>query len=69
MTRPEDQILKLEEEIAHLTLANEELSTELLQQWKRVEEIERKFAKLENRFHSLEEAMHNPSENTKPPHY
>ena len=69
MTRPEDQILKLEEEIAHLTLANEELSTELLQQWKRVEEIERKFAKLENRFHSMEEAMHNPIENTKPPHY
>ena len=36
----EKQIIALEEEIAHLRLANDELSDELLAQSKRIEELE-----------------------------
>jgi SlyX protein len=69
MTTPNERIMKLEETIAHLGMANDELSAEVLAQWKHIEALERKLAQFENRFLALEEASENPVENTKPPHY
>lgn len=61
--------MALEEEAAHLRLANEELSAEVLQQWKRIEQLEKKLAHLENRLISFEDHVDAPPENTKPPHW
>ena len=40
--KSDEDLTRLEESIAHLTLANEELSGELEKQWKRIEALERK---------------------------
>ena len=69
MTSEADRTIKLEEEIAHLTITNEELSSEIALQWKRIEELEKKLFKFENRFMALEESVDNPIEVTKPPHW
>ena len=65
----EEHLTKLEESVAHLTLANEELSGELEKQWKRIEMLERKLAHFQARYQELEELVGTPVENTKPPHY
>jgi len=63
------QITQLEEEVAHLSKANEELSGELLAQWKRVEMLERKFSLLEQRFVTFEDNQGGEPEDTRPPHW
>ncbi len=63
------QITQLEEEVAHLSKANEELSGELLAQWKRVEMLERKFSLLEQRFATFEDNQGGEPEDTRPPHW
>jgi len=69
MTDNDDRTTKLEEELAHLSMANEELSSELVLQWKRIEELEKKLFRIESKFSQIEEALDNPIENTKPPHW
>lgn len=69
MTSDQDRITKLEEEVTHLARTNEELSSELAGQWKRMEVIEKKFLHLETRFASVEDSLEQPAENTKPPHW
>lgn len=64
-----DRITKLEEELAHAVMGNEELSSELIHSTKRIEQLERKIAMLESRFTSIEENRDPPPENTKPPHW
>ena len=64
-----DRITKLEEELAHAVMSNEELSSELIHSNKRIELLERKFAMLENRFTAMEENMDAPPEDTRPPHW
>lgn len=69
MNPQDDRTTKLEEELAHMSLANEELSSEIAIQWKRIEELEKKLFKLENRLQAIEESSDNPIENTRPPHW
>lgn len=69
MTSQNDRTTRLEEEIAHLTITNEELNSEMIVQWKRIEALEKKLFKIESRFVAMEEAMDSPIENTKPPHW
>ncbi len=69
MTIKEQRLIALEEEVSHLRMANEELSSEVLAQWKRIESLERQLANLENRLTSFEDHLDSPPENTKPPHW
>jgi len=69
VTDQNNRIMQLEEEVAHLTKTNEELSSELLAQWKRVELLERKFAMMEQRFATLEDNMPAEVDDTRPPHW
>lgn len=64
-----ERITQLEEEVAHLTKTNEELSGELLAQWKRVEALERKFSLLEQRLATFEDSQTAEPEDTRPPHW
>jgi SlyX protein len=69
MDTTEDRITKLEEELAHVSMNNEELSSELIHSAKRIEQLERKIATLESRFSSLEDNIDAPIPNEKPPHW
>ncbi len=69
MSDQESNITKLEEELAHVILANEELSNELIHCFNRIEQLERRVAMLESRFSSLEDNIDAPLPNEKPPHW
>lgn len=64
-----DRILALEETIAHQARMLEELSNELAEQWKVVEQVRAKLDRLTERFLSLEEQALEAPANTRPPHY
>ena len=64
-----ETITRLEEQIAHLTLANEELSGEVLAQWKRIEALEKHLVQLENKLIAYQDAQEEVPANTKPPHW
>lgn len=65
----EQRILGLEETIAHQARMLEDLSSELADQWKIVEQVRAKLDRLTERFLSLEEQALEAPANTKPPHY
>ena len=69
METNDNRIMKLEEELAHVSMSNEELSSELIHSTKRIEQLERKIAMLESRFSSLEDNIDAPIPNEKPPHW
>ena len=69
MTKKSERMVSLEEKVAHLTLANEELSAEVLGQWKRIEQLEKKLVHLEIRLNSFEDHQDVAPEDTKPPHW
>lgn len=69
MTSNIDRITALEEEVAHLRLTNEELSAEVLAQWKRIERLERQLSHMENRLTTFEDHQDAPPADTKPPHW
>ncbi len=69
MTSSENRIIALEEEVAHLRLQNEELSAEILSQWKQVDLLQKKLAQLEERFAGLEDGPEIGEANVKPPHW
>ncbi len=69
MNEINSRITKLEEELAHSVIANEELSSELIHNSKRIEQLERRIAMLESRFSSIEDNIDNPVPNEKPPHW
>jgi len=64
-----NRLTNLEEEIAHLSKVNEELSGEILAQWKRIEGLEKALRLLETRLSGLEEGLENPVANERPPHW
>lgn len=72
-TSDEKRIEELEEQVAHLSRANDELSTELVTQWKRIELLEARFERMQSRFSDLEEALDGGQEfdpaAEKPPHW
>ena len=65
----EKRIISLEETIAHQAKTIEELSDQLTEQWKVVEQTRAKLDRLTERFLSLEEQSLDAPANTRPPHY
>ncbi|NTJ41028.1 hypothetical protein G6L28_00250 [Agrobacterium larrymoorei] len=65
----EARIVALEETIAHQTKTIEELSDQLTEQWKVVEQTRAKLDRLTERFLSLEEQSLEAPAITRPPHY
>lgn len=65
----ENRIITLEETIAHQAKVIEELSDEIAEQWKVVEQVRAKLDRLTERFLSLEEQSLDAPPITKPPHY
>lgn len=64
-----DRIAALEEHVAHQDRAIEELSDQLAEQWKVVEQLRAKLDQLTERFLVLEEGSLEAPPNTRPPHY
>ncbi|MCZ7446581.1 SlyX family protein [Agrobacterium rhizogenes] len=65
----EKRIIVLEETIAHQAKTIEELSDQLTEQWKVVEQTRAKLDRLTERFLSLEEQSLDAPAITRPPHY
>lgn len=65
----EERMMKLEETIAHQTKVIEELSDQITEQWKLLEQTRAKLDRLTERFLTLEEASLEATPVTKPPHY
>lgn len=63
------RVMALEEEVAHLAKSNEELSSELATQWKRIDALETKLKRLEAKLQGLADNAEAAVENTRPPHY
>jgi SlyX protein len=63
------RLTQLEEIIAHQTKTIEELSDQLAEQWKVVEQTRAKLDRLTERFLSLEEQSLEAPAITRPPHY
>lgn len=69
MTSTSERIIQLEETIAHQAKTIEELSDQLSEQWKVVEQVRNKLDRLTERFLSLEEQSLDTPAITRPPHY
>ncbi len=69
MDTQEERITRLEETAAHQTRVIEELSDQLAEQWKVVEQTRAKLDRLTERFLSLEEQSLEAPAVTRPPHY
>ncbi|MGH6806538.1 MAG: SlyX family protein [Ensifer adhaerens] len=65
----EDRVTRLEETVAHQAKTIEELSDQLAEQWKVVEQTRAKLDRLTERFLSLEEQSIDAPPITRPPHY
>jgi len=65
----ENRIIALEETVAHQVKVIEELSDQLAEQWKLVEQTRAKLDRLTERFLSLEEQSLDAPAITRPPHY
>jgi SlyX protein len=65
----EARIVALEETVAYQAKTIEELSDQLAEQWKVVEQARAKLDRLTERFLSLEEQSLDAPAITKPPHY
>ncbi|AHK42999.1 MULTISPECIES: SlyX family protein [Ensifer] len=69
MNNAEDRVTRLEETVAHQAKTIEELSDQLAEQWKVVEQTRAKLDRLTERFLSLEEQSIDAPPITRPPHY
>ncbi|OAE43329.1 SlyX family protein [Agrobacterium tumefaciens] len=65
----ENRIIAREETVAHQLKVIEELSDQLAEQWKVVEQTRAKLDRLTERFLSLEEQSLDAPAITRPPHY
>jgi SlyX protein len=65
----EERLVKLEELAAHQAKVIEELSDQLAEQWKVVEQTRAKLDRLTERFLTLEETTLDAPAITRPPHY
>ncbi len=69
MTDQESRILRLEETVAHQARVIEELSDQLAEQWKVVEQTRSKLEWLALRLASVEDMAGEAPPITRPPHY
>jgi SlyX protein len=69
MAEDSSRITRLEEMVAHQAKTIDELSDQLAEQWKVVEQTRAKLDRLTERFLSLEEQSMDAPAITKPPHY
>ena len=69
MSGTEDRITRLEETVAHQAKTIEELSDQLAEQWKVVEQTRAKLDRLTERFLNLEEQAREAIPVTRPPHF
>lgn len=69
MSKDSERITRLEETVAYQAKAIEELSDQLAEQWKVVEQTRAKLDRLTERFLSLEEQSLDAPAITRPPHY
>lgn len=69
MSNDSERITRLEETVAYQTKTIEELSDQLAEQWKIVEQTRAKLDRLTERFLSLEEQGLDAPAITRPPHY
>jgi SlyX protein len=69
MAAEEERLIRLEETVAHQAKTIEELSDQLAEQWRVVEQVRSKLDRLTERFLNLEEQSHDAVPVTKPPHY
>ncbi|TDK35539.1 hypothetical protein E2F50_15010 [Rhizobium deserti] len=65
----EERLIKLEELVAYQAKVIEELSDQLAEQWKVVEQTRTKLDRLTERFLTLEETSLDAPAITRPPHY
>jgi SlyX protein len=65
----ETRLMQLEELAAHQAKVIDELSDQIAEQWKVVEQTRAKLDRLTERFLTLEETSHDAVPITKPPHY
>jgi SlyX protein len=69
MSDEQSRIHALEEILAHQARTIDELSDQLAQQWKVVEQTRTKLDRLTERFLALEEQSREAAPVTRPPHY
>ncbi|PST19999.1 hypothetical protein C7U61_16210 [Rhizobium sp. JAB6] len=69
MSDEQSRITKLEETVAYQAKTIEELSDQIAEQWKVVEQTRQKLDRLTERFLTLEEQSLEAPAVTKPPHY
>lgn len=69
MSDEQSRITTLEETVAHQAKTIEELSDQIAEQWKVVEQTRQKLDRLTERFLTLEEQSLDAPAITKPPHY
>jgi SlyX protein len=69
MSKDSERMTRLEETVAYQTKMIEELSDQLAEQWKVVEQTRAKLDRLTERFLSLEEQGLDAPAITRPPHY
>ena len=74
MTTPDrpdeaDRLARLEEHVAHQANTIEELSDQLAEQWRVVEQLRTKLDRLTERFLALEQGSLEAPAVTRPPHY
>ncbi len=69
MSDEQNRITTLEEMVAHQAKIIEELSDQIAEQWKVVEQTRQKLDRLTERFLTLEEQSLDSPAITKPPHY
>jgi len=65
----DERVVRLEETVAHQAKTIEELSEQLAEQWKVLEQTRAKLDRLTERFLVLEEASVDAPAITRPPHY
>lgn len=69
MADDDERIMRLEELAAHQAKVIDELSDQLADQWRIVEQMRTKLDRLVERFQAIEESSLDAPANTRPPHY
>lgn len=69
MSDQDERIMRLEEMLAHQARVIDDLSDQLAEQWKVVEQTRAKLERLSERFSNIEEQSLDAPAITRPPHY